>query len=120
MLTIGIENIGDMAVLECKGELVRNDSAFRLRQRTVSQANARLIVLDLTEVDAVEADGVNTLAALQNWALDRNIQLKLYGASESVKEKLEENGSVQFDFAPFKQMVALLSLAESQQHAKAA
>ena len=120
MLTIGVENIGDMAVIECKGQLVRSDAAFKLRQAAMSQVKARIMVLDLTEVDAIESDGVNSLAALQNWALDRNIQLKLYGASNSVKEKLEANGSVQFDFAPFKQMVALLSLAESQQHAKAA
>ena len=50
MLSVHIENIGDMAVVECEDRVVRSEAAFKLREAVTSQGNARIIVLDLSEV----------------------------------------------------------------------
>src|ERR1700730_15282314 len=48
MLSVSIENIGDLAVIECEGRVVRSEAAFRLREAVTSQQDARIIVLDLS------------------------------------------------------------------------
>jgi anti-anti-sigma regulatory factor len=113
MLSVGIESIGDMVVFSCKGNIVRSEAASKLREAVTSQANARIIVLDLTEVHAIEADGLDMLSALQRWALDHNIQFKLFDPSASVRSRLEHNESTQFDIARFSEMIAILAGAES-------
>ena len=57
MLQIHTDRVGDVAVVQCEGRLVRSDSAFHLRDEVMAQADARAIVLDLSEVDAVEGGG---------------------------------------------------------------
>lgn len=113
MLSVGIESIGDIVVFSCKGNIVRSETAAKLREAVTSQANARIIVIDLTEVDAIEAEGLDMLSALQRWAFDRNIQFKLFDPSSSVKSRLEHYESTQFDIARFTEMIAILADAES-------
>jgi len=110
---VGIENIGDIAVFSCKGDIVRSEAACKLREAVTSQTSARVIVIDLTEVHAIEGDGLDMLSGLQRWAFDQNIQLKLFSPSASVRNRLEHNESMQFDIARFTEMIALLADAES-------
>jgi anti-anti-sigma regulatory factor len=115
MLTLGIERIGDMTVVECKGRIVRSDAAFNLRKAVTSQHNVRIVVLDLTEVRALEGGGLGMLWFLQRWAEDHDIQLKLYNPTDSVRDRLEHNNSMlRFDIATFKEMMSLLARADSQ------
>jgi len=55
MLSVQIESICDLAVVECEGRIVQSEAAFRLREAVTSQRDARIIVLDLSEVRAIEA-----------------------------------------------------------------
>jgi hypothetical protein len=50
MLRINIDNIGDLAIVECEGRIVRSDAAFKLRDAVTSQSDARTVVLELSEV----------------------------------------------------------------------
>jgi hypothetical protein len=36
MLALGTERIGDLAVVECKGRIVRSEDAFKLRHAVMS------------------------------------------------------------------------------------
>jgi anti-anti-sigma regulatory factor len=114
MLNVGIENIGHMVVCSCTGNIVQSEDASKLRAAVTSQTNARIIVLDLTEVHAIEGDGLDMLCALQRCALDRNIQFKLFDPSSSVRSRLEHNESTQFDIARFEEMITLLAQSESR------
>jgi len=78
MLSVHIENIGDLAVVECEGRAVRSEAAFKLREAVNSERNARIIVRDLSEVRAIEGGGLGMLVFLQRWAHDHNIRLKLF------------------------------------------
>ena len=114
MLTVDIEKIGDVAVVECKGRIVRSEAAFKLRKAVTSQTNARIVVLDLTEVHAIEGGGLGMLRFLQRWAQDHHRQLKLFDPTDSVKKRLERNSSTKFDIATFDEMTALLAQADSR------
>jgi len=46
MLSIRVENLNDLAIIECKGRIVRSDSVFKLRDAVREQAEARIIALD--------------------------------------------------------------------------
>jgi anti-anti-sigma regulatory factor len=115
MLSVHIENIGDMAVIECEERVVRSEAAFKLREAVTSQRDARIIVLDLSEVRAIESSGLGMLGFLQRWAHDHDIRLKLFNPTKSVQDRLEHAGSVpEFDIATLDEMMALLARADSR------
>jgi anti-anti-sigma regulatory factor len=108
MLTVGIENIGEMAVIECRGRIVRSEAAFKLREAVKSQSDACTIVLDLSKVSAIEGGGLGMLVFLQRWARDHDIQLRLFNPCKSVCDRLKHAGATSgFDFASLDEVVAL-------------
>ena len=120
MLSIHIENIGEMAIIECEGGIVGSEAAFKLREGVTSQRGARIIVLDLSDVFAIEAGGLGMLVFLQRWAYDHDIRLKLFNPHQSVRDRLERANSMrQFDVATLDEMMAILVWADSR-YARAA
>jgi anti-anti-sigma regulatory factor len=110
------ENVGEMAIIECEGRLVRSEAAFQLRDAVTLQADANIIVLDLTEVHALEGGGLGMLVYLQRWAHDHNIQLKLFNPSLSARHRLEQASSMyEFEIANLFEMTTLLTRAEQQE-----
>ena len=115
MLSVRSENIGEMAVIECEGRIVRSEAAFKLRKVVTSHMDARIIVLDLSEVSAIEGGGLGMLVFLQRWAHDQDIRLKLFNPHQSVRDRLEQANSMQeFDIAALDEMMALLVRADSR------
>src|SRR3979490_1365675 len=111
MPSVHIDNVGGMAIVECAGRFVRNDAAFKLRDAVKAQANARVVVLDLTEMQAIGGGGLGTLLLLQRWAQDRDIRFKLFNPSRPVREKLKH---VDFEIATLEQMMTMLSHVGSE------
>ena len=120
MLTVHIENIGDLAVIECEGRIVQSEAAFKLRDAVTLQSDTRIIVLDLSEVSAIEGGGLGMLLYLQRWAQDHDIRLKLFNPRQSVRDRLKRVSSMrEFDIATLDEMMALLTHADSR-YARAA
>src|SRR5258706_406158 len=94
MLAINVENVSDLAIVECKGRIVRSESVFKLRDVVRAQAEARIIALDLSAVEAIGGGGLGMLAFLDRWARDHDIQLKLFSPSRSVVDGLVSNRSI--------------------------
>src|SRR5215472_19031302 len=46
MLDLGIERIGGLGIVECRGRIVRSEAAFKLRRAVTSLESSRIIVLD--------------------------------------------------------------------------
>ena len=108
MLSVGIENVGEMAVIECRGRIVRSEAAFKLREAVKSQSDAHTIVVDLSKVSAVEGGGLGMLVFLQRWAHDHDIRLRLFNPCKSVRDRLKHaNSSPEFDFASLDEVMAL-------------
>ncbi|MFZ3265452.1 MAG: STAS domain-containing protein [Terriglobales bacterium] len=110
MLAIHVENLSDLAVVECKGRIIHSDDVFRLRDVVQSQEEARVIVLDLSEVEAMGGGGLGMLAFLEHWARQHGIRLKLFCPSEAVVEGLGQIRSLpRFEIASFQEMMCLLT-----------
>jgi anti-anti-sigma regulatory factor len=109
---ICIENVGDVAVVQCAGRIVRSEAAFRLRDAIMSQRNARVVVVDLSEVQAIEGGGLGMLGYLQRWANDHDIKMKLFNPSGAVQDRLEHVWMSALDIATTDEMIALLDRSE--------
>jgi len=115
MLTVGIDKIGDMAVLEYEGGIVGGAAARGLRDAVTSQGNVRIIVLDLSEVDTVDNSCLGILVLLQDWAHAHAIQFKLFNPSLSVRHRLERIRLLcELQIATLDEVIALLAQAESR------
>ena len=94
-MDLHIEKIGDRAVIECEARVVRSEAAFELREAVTSLRNARIIVLDLSEVRATEGGGLEMLLFLQRWACDHDIQFKLFNPPGSVCDRWNSSTQLQ-------------------------
>src|SRR5882757_8321119 len=63
MLTVTVQTPGDVPVLRCVGRIVRGDETALICAAV--QLQARNIILDLTEIDAIDAAGIGLLVSLQ-------------------------------------------------------
>lgn len=88
MFSVEVMQSTYVAVLQCKGRLVRSDAAYRLRGEVVAQASAQVLVLDFSEVTAVEGGGLGMLVFLQRWTGDNGIRLQLFNPSLPVLQNL--------------------------------
>ncbi len=83
MLTINVETISEVVVVRCSGRIVCGQETSLLC--SVMQQESRNVVLDLTEVDAIDAAGVGALLSLQA----AGVYLKLLNPSRPVREMLK-------------------------------
>ena len=110
MLNVLVENVGDLAVIECEGRIVRSDSAFKLRDAVNAQKDSRMIVLDLSEVSSIDGGGLGMLMFLQRWARDHEIRLKLFNPRQAVWDRLAQANSMRgFEVATADEMIAMLA-----------
>jgi anti-anti-sigma regulatory factor len=115
MLNVIVANMGELTVVGCEGRIVQRESAHKLREAVTSQTDARIIVLELSEVRAIGGGGLGMLAFLQRWAREHNIRFLLFHPSKSVQSKLERTRSIaEFYIASVGEMRALLAYANSR------
>ena len=88
MLTIDVEKSGEVAVVHCSGRLVRGVEVCSLRTAVVSQGTTRIVIVDLSQVEFMDAGGLNALVSLHHWTRNHGIQLKLVNPSGLVREML--------------------------------
>jgi anti-anti-sigma factor len=89
---ISTEQIDDVAVLQCLGRVVDPEALSRLKAAVTSLAQVRVVVLDLSGVEMVDARGLGMLVFLHNWACATDIQVKLVNLSKLVRNMLEVTG----------------------------
>jgi anti-anti-sigma factor len=82
MLTITVENFAEAAILRCQGRIVRGDETSILC--SAMHQEGRRVILDLAEVDAIDAAGIGALVSLQA----AGIYLKLMNPTPQVREIL--------------------------------
>ena len=83
MLTINVESNSEVVVLRCSGRIVCGHETALLC--SAMQQESRNVVVDLTEVDAIDAAGVGALLSLQA----AGVYLKLLNPSRQVREILK-------------------------------
>jgi anti-anti-sigma factor len=76
------------------------------------------VVIDLSDVETLDAGGLTALLSLQQWARNRNVQLKLVNPSHFVNEVLTRTGLNRvFDISKFEHALFVLS-ARDCHHAR--
>ena len=93
MFNLKVEKIGKIAVLHCEGRIVRSDAAFQLRDAVTAQRRARVVLLDLSGVEALEGGGLGMLLFLQIWIHGLGVQLKVFAPPAAVRQSLERTRS---------------------------
>jgi hypothetical protein len=112
MSVLNVEHFGDMAVIECEHRIVQPEAAYRLRTAVMSEAKSRIIVLDLSEVDAVEGGGLGMLAYLQLWAFAHDVRLKLFNPTSRLLGRIERASLYPWQIAGLDEISTLLMLAD--------
>ncbi len=88
MLRVTVQIHGKVTILQCQG-LVTDDDNTLLRTAGFSQADAGTTVLDLAQVDSIDAGGLGLLLDLSVRSRANGTQLKLINVTRRVREVLE-------------------------------
>ena len=86
MLTVPVHNLAGIVVLRCQGRLVRGEESALLCAAV--RQYGREVVLDLTDVNSIDAAGIGALVSLQA----AGIYLKLMNPSDLVRTLLRITG----------------------------
>jgi HptB-dependent secretion and biofilm anti anti-sigma factor len=112
-LQIESSRAGDVAILECKGRLVRGNPVLALRDAVTRLHDVRIIVLDLTALENLDAGGLGMLVLLHRWARGNDVQIKLVNANTFVREMLDRTRlTCVFDVSSVEDAVEILCSAE--------
>ncbi len=87
MLTVKNERAGDIAIIKCAGRIVRAQEST-LRNAVLAEKCNRIIVLDLSDVEALDAGGLTLLVSLHRWTESNRIHMKLVNPRPFVHEML--------------------------------
>lgn len=97
MFRLSVEKIDGVAIVHCEGRIVQSDAAFRLRKAVTGQGDARIILLDLAGVNALEGGGLGMVIFLHLWTREHGIQLKVMDPIARVRQSLERMRGWQLD-----------------------
>ena len=89
-LQTATRNVGEVAVVDCRGRIVLGDETAELRQlvRNLIGLSPR-IVLNLTQVNHIDSNGIGMLVGLYVAAKNANAAIKLAGLVDHVRSVME-------------------------------
>jgi anti-anti-sigma factor len=112
MLTVKSERAGDVVVVKCAGRIVRGEETA-LRNAVLQEKLARVVVVDLSDVESVDAGGLNLLVYLHRWTGSNGSHLKLVNPRPFVHEMLTRTHlDCVFDIASFHDALEVLCSSE--------
>jgi anti-anti-sigma factor len=108
-----IEQLHDIAVVRCSGRLVRGSTLDDFRSRLEQLEHARVLVLDLSELDQIDAGGLGVLLQLRRWSRQHSIQLKLVNPSPFVLRILDATKlTAVFEISSLEEALCILRAAD--------
>ena len=111
MLSLTIQNLGDVTVFQCSGRITADDKGV-LQRAVLTQPHIRTAVLDLADVSAVDAAGLGMLVGLRSWAKATGTELKLMNITARVEEVLQVTRlRSAFEVCSVREMIDLLCRA---------
>lgn len=115
MLKITVQKLGDTSVLRCRGRMLAGAAGSILRNAVLDQRHTRMmLVIDLAQVDRIDAGGLGVLLGSRESARSRGITFKLMNATKRVEEILElTHLQPVFEFCSVRELFCLLHRAAS-------
>ena len=112
MLNATAQKLGDSTVLRCQGRIVIGDAYAILRNAVLRQTQTRTLILDLAQVDRIDAGGLGVLLRLREWAYSHAIRFQLMNVINHVEHVLELTKLDRvLEFCSVQDMLQLLNFA---------
>jgi len=108
-----IERIEDVAVVRCSGRMVRGAALDGFRRRIEQLNRLRVLVLDLSEIQQIDAGGLGTLVLVRRWATQNSTRLNLVDPPVFFRRMLEATHlSSVFEISSLKDALSILRPAQ--------
>jgi anti-anti-sigma factor len=112
-LKFQVECLQDVAVVNCSGRMVRGAALDEFRRRIEQLERVRVLVLDVSEVDHLDAGGLGTLLLVRRWATQRCAKVKLVNPPVFFRRVLEATHLTSvFEISSLKEALCILRSPE--------
>ena len=113
-LKFQVECLQDVAVVNCSGRMVRGTALDEFRRRIEQLERIRVLVLDVSEVDHLDAGGLGTLLLVRRWAMRNSVRMKLVNPPVFFRDLLEATHLTSlFEISSLKEAICILRSKES-------
>jgi anti-anti-sigma factor len=113
-LKFQVECLQDVAVVNCSGRMVRGVALDEFRRRIERLEGIRVLVLDVSEVDHLDAGGLGTLLLVRRWATRNSVRMKLVNPPVFFRSLLEATHLTSlFEISSLKEAICILRSKES-------
>lgn len=108
-LQFQVETQQDIAVVSCSGRMVRGAALDRFRRSIEQLDRVRVLVVDVSDVDQLDAGGLGTLLLVRRWATQKSAKLKLVNPPAFFRKVLEAtNLSSVFEISSLREAISIL------------
>ncbi len=116
-LKFQVECLQDLAVVRCSGRMVRGAALDQFRRRIEQLMEqlerVRVLVLDVSAVDQLDAGGLGTLLQVRRWATQRSVKVKLANPPAFFRRLLEATHlTSMFEISSLKEAICILRANE--------
>ena len=112
-LKFRVECLQDVAVVNCSGRMVRGAALDQFRRRIEQLGRIRVLVLDVSEVEQIDAGGLGTLLLLRRLATQKCAKMKLVNPPEFFHTMLEATHLTSvFEISSLKEAICILRSPE--------
>ena len=112
-LKFQIECLQDVAVVNCSGRMVRGAALDQFRRQIEQLERVRVLVLDVSEVDHLDAGGLGTLLLVRRWAMQKSAKMKLVNPPLFFRRMLEATHLTPlFEISSLKEAICILRTKE--------
>ena len=107
-----IERVEDVAVVRCSGRMVRGAKLDEFRRRIEQLDSLRVLVLDLSDIQQLDAGGLGTLLLVRRWTAQNSARLKLVDPPVFFRRLLEATHLTSvFEISSLKDALSILQPA---------
>ncbi len=107
----------DVAVVRCSGRLVRGKPLDEFRSGVERLEHVRVLVVDLSEIELLDAGGLGALLLVRRWARLNAVQMKLVNPSPFVLRVLEATRlTAVFEISSLEEALCILQAPGDRPH----
>ena len=107
----------DVAVVRCMGRLVRGKALDEFRSGIEAMQHLRVLIVDLSEIEQVDAGGLGALLLLRRWARLNCVQMKLVNPSEFLLKVLQATRlTAVFEISSLEEALCILQTPGERPH----
>jgi anti-anti-sigma factor len=115
-LKFQVECLQDVAVVNCSGRMVRGAALDAFRRRIEQLERVRVLVLDVSEVEQLDAGGLGALLQVRRWAMRNSAKMKLVNPPVFFRRMLEATHLTSvFEISSLKEAICILRAKECPQ-----